>query len=60
MPTVMIAFLVIRFVQYEYFISPHFIVLNRSFRHVSQGEISGLINLTRTLGGGFAVFVNVY
>ena len=57
MHTVMIAFPVTRFVQYMY-LSP--IVNNRSFNHASQGEISGLINLTRTLGGGFASFVNVY
>jgi hypothetical protein len=58
MPTVVIAFLVTRFVQYEY-LSPQFIVFNRSFHHVSQGEISGLLNLTRTLGGGFASLILV-
>ena len=53
MHTVLIAFLVTRFVQNEY-LSLQFIVLNRLFHHASQGEISGLINLTRTLGGGSA------
>ena len=53
MPTAVIAFPVIRSVQYEYFLPPQSVVLNGSFHHISQGEISGLLNLTRTLGGEF-------
>ena len=56
MPIVVIAFPVTRSVQYEYFLPPQSVVLNGSFHHISQGEISGLLNLTRTLGGEFESF----
>ena len=49
MPTVVIAFLVNRFVQYDHLSSNSI-----SQALVSQGEISGLLNLIRTLGGGLA------